>query len=128
MKPNRWKIIQVVEDNGEYLALLSYLPLKSYLKIPAFLKHTLAIERQLKASAGLIGYSLQAEVLGKRFWTLSVWNDEQSLMDFVFKIPHKDVMKSLAGDMEQTKFTRWKLTGSFLPPDWNEARKRMAKE
>lgn len=126
MTPNSWKMIEAADEHREYLVLLSYLPLKRYLKLPAFLRYTLQIERQLKTANGLIGYSLQAELLKKRFWTLSVWLDEQSLMNFVLKIPHDEVMKSLAGHMDQTKFTRWKLNGWELPPDWADAKRRMS--
>jgi len=37
----------------------------------------------LEESRGLIGYSLLAHLLEKRFWTLSLWEDEDALMDFV---------------------------------------------
>jgi hypothetical protein len=128
MRANPWKTISPAEPDGEYLALLSYLPLKSFLKIPTFLKFTLEIEKQLRNSKGLIGYSLQAELLSKIFWTLSVWQDEQSLMNFVFQIPHNSVMEKLASHLNQTKFDRWKISGGSVPPDWNEAKERMAKK
>jgi len=128
MRPNPWKTLETADPNREYLGLLSYLPLRSFLKVPSFLKFALAIEKQLRDSPGLMGYSVQAELLKKRFWTLSVWEDEKSLMNFVFQIPHSEVMKRLAGHMGETKFARWKLAGAAIPPNWDEAKERMAKE
>ena len=125
--PSRWKSFAAPSaPDREYLALLSYLPLKSYLKIPRFIKYTSQIERQLAEARGLVGYSLQAQLLSRRFWTLSVWEDEPALMEFVYRLPHSEVMKSLAADMGQTKFTQWKIQGSALPPRWDDAKKRMA--
>jgi hypothetical protein len=124
--PSRWKAIIAADSEREYFALLSYLPLKRYRAVPKFLRYTLQIERQLKESRGLLGYSLQAQLLSRRFWTLSVWEDEQAMMEFVYRLPHSEVMTKLAPEMEPTKFTRWQIQGADLPPNWNEAKQRMA--
>ena len=114
------------ESDREYLALLSYLPLKKYRMIPRFIKYTSQIERQLQHSPGLIGYAMQAEILSRRFWTLSVWEDEKALMEFVARFPHGEVMESLAPHMGQTKFTQWKIMGAVIPPSWSEAKRLMS--
>jgi len=41
------------------------------------------IQRQLRTSSGLIGYSLRARLASKRFWTLSAWEDAATLQAFV---------------------------------------------
>ena len=128
MKPTKWKTFASAVDDREYLALLSFLPLNKYRAIPLFIKHTAEIERQLSESRGLIGYSLQAQMLSLRFWTLSVWEDEQALMEFVVKTPHGPVMQSMLPHMGATKFTRWTIKGAALPPSWSGAKKRMAEE
>jgi hypothetical protein len=128
MKPGKWRSFTPTDSDREYLALLSYLPLKRYRMLPKFLKYTAETERQLSESEGLIGYSLQAEILSLRFWTLSVWENEESLMQFVVKLPHGQIMAALAPHMDETKFTRWKIKGASLPPSWNEAKKRMSEE
>ncbi len=128
MKPGKWRSFTLADDDREYLSLLSYLPLKSYRAVPKFLKYTKATERQLSQSKGLVGYALQAEILSLRFWTLSVWEDEKSLMEFVIKRPHGEIMADLAPHMGETKFVRWMIKGEALPLDWNEAKKRMSEE
>jgi hypothetical protein len=125
-RPNKWKSLEVADSERDYVALLSYLPLKRFRMIPKFLWNTSRIERQLSQSQGLIGYSLHAEFLKKRFWTLSVWKDQRALYSFVSHLPHSQTMTDLAPHMSQTKFTRWRITGSELPPDWDEAKRRMA--
>jgi hypothetical protein len=102
--------------------------LRSYSKIPRFLQFTFQIQRQLGVIPGAMGYSLRAKPLSRKFWTLSVWENEPALMDFVKKVPHGDVMKSLAGHMGATKFTQWKISGSAIPPNWDEAARRELQE
>jgi hypothetical protein len=72
---------------------------------------SMEIHGQLKATAGVIGYSLRAKPLSRRFWTLSVWENSAALMDFVARMPHNDGMKAMAPFLGKTRFTQWKVLG-----------------
>jgi quinol monooxygenase YgiN len=119
-----WKTIAKVEGSREYLALLSYLPLKKYRMIPRFLQFSFQIQRQLNNSPGVVGYSLRAKPLSRNFWTLSVWEDETALQNFVRKVPHLDAMTSLIPHMGPTRFSQWRVVGSSLPLHWDDAMRR----
>jgi hypothetical protein len=123
-----WKALAAVDKNREYIALLSYLPLKSYGKLFAFFRFTFQIQGQLAASPGALGYALRAQIFSRRFWTLSVWENRQALMEFVAKVPHGEVMKALSPHMGATKFKQWKVAGAGVPPRWDEAIRLMAQE
>jgi heme-degrading monooxygenase HmoA len=116
-----WKALSPVDKCREYVALLSYLPLKNYRAIPAFVRFTAQIMKQLTGARGAIGYSLRAKPLSRHFWTLSIWEDEHALREFVRKVPHQDAMAKLSHSMGQTRFTRWNISGSAVPPNWDEA-------
>ncbi|HEV1993579.1 MAG TPA: hypothetical protein VGR03_04545 [Candidatus Acidoferrum sp.] len=121
---SQWKALAPAEKNREYLALLSYLPLKKYRAIPSFLRFSFQIQKQLRGTPGVIGYSLRAKVLSRNFWTLSVWEDEKALMDFVAQLPHGEAMKAMTPHMGPSKVTQWKVAGSALPLRWEEAIQR----
>ncbi|HKE00648.1 MAG TPA: antibiotic biosynthesis monooxygenase, partial [Planctomycetota bacterium] len=112
------------EPDREYVALLTYLPLRAYRSIPRFLVSTIRIGRQLARAPGAIGYSLRASMGSKQFWTLSVWESEAALGAFVAARPHLDAMSGLRGHMGATRFTRWRVRGRELPPDWSDALRR----
>jgi quinol monooxygenase YgiN len=116
------------DKNREYFALLSSLPLNKYRAIPGFLRFSSQIQKQLRATPGVIGYSLRAKLLSRNFWTLSAWADEKALTDFVAKIPHEQAMQAMMPHMGPTKFTKWKVLGSALPLQWEEAMQRSKKE
>lgn len=120
-----WKSFATPEDDREYTALLSYLPVNKWRAIPKFVRYTFQIRRQLADSEGLIGYSLDANVPSREFWTLSVWEDEESLQRFVQRTPHVEVMTDLLPDMGQTGFLPFKVDGSSIPPDWEDTKRRM---
>jgi hypothetical protein len=116
-----WQTLKPADADREYLALLSYLPLKTYWAIPAFLRFTFQIQKQLRGTPGISGYSLRAKPMSRQFWTLSAWDSETALMDFITKVPHSQAMKALLPHMGPTNFTRWKVPGSALPVKWEEA-------
>ncbi len=124
---SRWIKFATPDTSREYFALLSLLPLKKFRAIPTFLKYLFQIQKQLRATPGVIGYSLRAKVLSRNFWTLSAWADEKALMDFVAKIPHEQAMKAMRPHMGQAEFTKWKVLGSALPLRWEEAMERSQK-
>jgi hypothetical protein len=123
-----WKSFGRAEPEQQYLVLLSFLPLKHGWRVPWFLFHTVRIMNQLKRSRGLLGYSLLAQPLAKRFWTLSVWEEESSLRGFVEAQPHVRTMAVMAPHMDKTKFVRWTVKGSEIPPHWDDALRRWARD
>jgi hypothetical protein len=116
----KWKSFAKTSPDREYLALISYLPLNRFWMLPKFLIYTRGIQTQLSESKGIIGYSFLAHFLSQRFWTLSVWEDEKSLMEFVQILPHSRAMVALRSHMGKTKFVQWKIKGSAIPPTWEE--------
>ena len=125
MPPLPWKTLTAPNQDKEYVALLSFLPLKHYRTIPLFLWLTFKTQQQLKKAKGLIGYSLQAEPLARRFWTLSAWEDQQSLMLFVHELPHGKIMRTLSPHMAKTQFVQWKVKGADIPLNWGAAKERI---
>jgi hypothetical protein len=124
MLPSRRKSISSTAGDRQYVALLSFLPLKAYRKIPAFIQFSNETQRQLQTTQGLIGYSLQAQILRRRFWTLLAWESEAALMNFVSQPPHAEIMNALAPHMSRISFVRWTVGGSERPLKWHEAKRR----
>ncbi|SPF43715.1 putative integron gene cassette protein [Syntrophobacter sp. SbD1] len=125
MPTTPWTTFRQPDGDREYLVLLTELPLRWFRDLPGFFGHTLRIQSQLRSTSGVIGYSLLARVFRKRFWTLSVWEDEAALKAFVAQAPHLTAMRSLRGKMMNTRFIRWRIRGSEYPPKWPEALGRL---
>ncbi len=125
MLPTPWKSFAAPHDDKEYVALLSFLPLKRYRTIPKLARLAMETMGQLAKSPGLIGYSLGAELTRKRFWTISAWEDRQSLRDFVEQIPHSRIMQELAPHMGKTGFAEWTVRTADIPIPWATARQHL---
>ena len=132
MPESKWSSFTKADPEAEYLALISYLWLKSswlsikpFWMIPRFITYTRSIPAQLGSAEGLLGYSLRGDLLRPKLWTLSVWQNENALMEFVQTSPHDRAMAFLRPHVAETKFVRWKVTGSAIPPPWGEALMRL---
>ena len=60
-----WKSFVTPESDREYTALVSFLPLNKFRALPKFMRYTFQTQRQLAASEGLIGYSMDANILAR---------------------------------------------------------------
>ena len=116
-----WTVVAPPVGDREYLALITHLPLKRFRMITRFLRYSGAISRQLEATHGLLGFSFRAKILARDFYTLSVWEDGPALDDFVRAEPHRGTMGTMRPHMAETKFVRWTVKGSGVPPSWQEA-------
>ena len=86
-----------------YLMVATYLPVRHYWHIPAFLGMTNRIQTQLKSTAGVVRYGLRADLLGKNFWTVSVWTGRNEMATFTGAEPHLTA---------QGRFTEWAGAGA----------------
>ena len=121
MPTKPWVTFRQPDPTQEYLVLLTVLPLKRFRDLGAFVVYTLRIVGQLQRTPGVLGYSLLAHVFQSRFWTLSVWESEAALQQFVAENPHDMAMRALQGKMDQTHFVWWSARGSAFPPSWQDA-------
>ena len=110
-----WHRTDEVEPGRSYTALLGYVQLKSFSMLPRFAWYGLQIERQLKQTAGLVGYKLGAKVFALEFFHLSAWEDRAAVQAFVHQQPHLRIMEELIGRLGKTEFRYWNVKGSELP-------------
>lgn len=117
-----WVSRQALMPNDSYIVMSSKLPLNRYRSIPGFLRDARAVRRQLASAEGLVGYSLDADVVHRTFWTFSVWCDQASLDAFAAGEPHRRIIARLRPLMGQTRFSTSTMTGSAIPTTWAERR------
>jgi hypothetical protein len=122
-----WKTTAAVDPEREYLAFTSRFFMKSPRRVLAFLNRTGPIEKQVEGAAGVVGWSLAANVFKMEFYTLSVWEDLASLQRFTQDAEHGSVMKEFAGDLRKPSvLVHYNVRGRDLPLTWKGAVKRQA--
>ena len=106
--------------------MASHLPLKRITATVRFFRAASAARKQLWTAAdGLIGYTLRARPLTRNYWTLSVWEDDTALRQFMRTPPRVQVMTSLKPFMGPTKFVTWTISAADGRPSMAAALDRL---
>jgi quinol monooxygenase YgiN len=116
------------QENTELHVLTSSLPLNRYRDIPRFLRWSLKIRRQLRNDPGCAGFTLDARLASKTFWTLSAWKNRDAMMRFVRSGEHAAMLRDMAGRVAGSKFAESATASSELPLDRSAARQRLANQ
>ena len=109
----------------ELHVLPSTLPLTRYRDVPRFLRWAMQIRKQLATSEDCAGYSLDARLLRKTFYTLSAWQDRDAMYRFVRSGRHAAMLADMAGRLGESTFVESSTEGNALPLDWAAAKQRL---
>ncbi|MBV9820251.1 MAG: hypothetical protein JOZ07_18120 [Solirubrobacterales bacterium] len=122
-----WTVCRYTPDDQAALHVLaSTLPLDRYGDVPRFMRWALRIRRQLARAEGCAGYSLDAWLTHKTFFTLSAWSSAEAMNAFVNSGDHARMLTDMAGRLGQSTFVESTASASQLPLDWSAAKRRLA--
>jgi hypothetical protein len=113
-------------EDAELFVLTSKLPLNRHRDVLRFLRWSLKIRRQLLSDPGCAGFTLDAQLARKTFWTLSAWHDRAAMMRFVRTGEHAAMLQDMAGRLGHSSFVESATATTDLPLDWAAARQRIA--
>ncbi len=102
---------------------LTRLRIRSIRFLPFFAVHTLRSLRQVKKAAG---YQQGALLADRRwtFWTLTAWDSEASMRQYMVTGAHKTAMPRLMHWCDEASVAHWTQAEAALP-SWTEADRRM---
>ena len=120
-----WINVETVDHDADVTIIASKLPLRSHRHIPRFLWHTWLVHRRLARSPGLVGYSMDAPLRGKTFWTVSAWKNRPDLGAFDRSSPHWAAKDAIRPAMLPSTFVMWICAADTLPIQWQEVRARV---
>ena len=89
-------------------------------QVKDFEAHVAAIMTQLdEGQSGYVGSSLRGQGLDR--WTLTVWEDEESLGAFAFGEVHLAAMAETGTLTDVSRSTSWTIQPDAMPPSWDDA-------
>ena len=124
--PRPWSQRSIADPAREYIAFTSAFHLKSFWRVPAFIRRANKIMKQADAAPGIVGWSLGFNLFTLDFYTLSVWQDNESLRRFVREGEHLISLTEFEHDLRRsTTFVHYKLLGRDVPAKWKDALERL---
>jgi hypothetical protein len=94
--------------------------------LPSFLWRTFLSRRQVERVPGFLGGRLLIDS-GLTFWTLTVWQSEETMRKFRGAGAHARVMPRLAEWCNEAAYAHWNQPGDSIPT-WQDAYERLLAE
>jgi heme-degrading monooxygenase HmoA len=88
-----WSAAGTPPAGQDAYVMASRFELTSIWRSPAFLTQAVRAWRQARRSPGVYGVTLRAELLQRRYWTLSAWTGEAALREFARAEPHRTIIR-----------------------------------
>lgn len=108
--------------DADLVVMASRLQLRSPSSSAMFTLYSLRLLWQALRSPGIVGAALRAEPLKGRFWTLSAWQDQESINAYASTDPHRKVVKRLRPVMHDSRFVTF---SHHDRPRWDDAVERI---
>lgn len=102
------------------------LRLRSLRYLLPFAWHARRARLQAERSPGCRGAQVR-KTQGLAFWTLTYWDDEKSLRQYMLRGPHREAMPKLAHWCDESAVTHWQHEGTDCP-GWDVATTRLAEQ
>lgn len=97
--------------DGKYLCACTDLRLKSWRFVVPFIRLSRRILQQAQSTPGNVSANADANFVGLRFQTLTVWKDMKAMQAFVHSEPHRTAVG---------KFEEWAAQDSRLASWWQD--------
>jgi heme-degrading monooxygenase HmoA len=105
---------------------ITRLRIRSARFLPFFAIHALRSLSQAKGSPGFLCGSLLPD-RKYTFWTMTVWDSQQSMRNYILSGAHKTAMPKLLHWCDEASITHWEQPEATAPT-WDEADRRMRAE
>ena len=102
---------------------LTRLRIRSIRFLPFFAFHTLRSTRQVRHAPGFLTGALLPD-RNFAFWTLTAWDSQQSMRNYMLNGSHKTAMTHLLHWCDEASVAHWEQPTATLP-SWLEADQRM---
>jgi hypothetical protein len=105
---------------------ITRLRIRAIRDLPRFAWLTLQSHWQVRCAAGFRGGALLAD-RHRTFWTVTAWDDRESMHRFMTTGPHRRAMPHLLDWCDEASIVHWDQAHTSLP-SWAEADRRMRRD
>jgi hypothetical protein len=106
-------------DGTRVIVAVTRLRLRSLRYLLPFAYHARRSRRQAEIAPGCLGVEVR-KTRGLAFWTLTLWDSEQSLKRYLIHEPHRKAMPKLAHWCDEAAVGHWTQDASETPA-WDAA-------
>ena len=97
-------------------------------KNKVFWEYVLKVDAAVPQQQGYLGHSIRRVILGNEGWTMTAWENEQSLNNFVRSEIHQAAIANGIGAVVKGRFARIIVKRSEIPISWQYAEQILAEQ
>jgi heme-degrading monooxygenase HmoA len=116
------------KDSNVVLAITYIEIKKDSPDLSKFWDHVFGIHKNMGENPGVLGVSIRKTIFSSKAWTMTIWENESSLENFVENERHRTAMREGRSAIVKTKFYRTTKKYSELPISWDVAEALVEKE
>ena len=116
-------ILELFGEERMTFVSLTRLRIRSFRFVPLFAVHTWRSLRQIRSARGFQTGAILAD-RGWTFWTMTAWDSEESMRQFMVSGSHKTAMPHLVEWCDEASVAHWTQPEAPVP-FWEEADRRM---
>jgi len=105
---------------------ITRLRLRKLAFVPGFFVHAIGAQKQLRYAPGFLGGALLPD-RRRAFWTMTLWDSEDSMRAYMTSGAHRDAMPKLSDWCDEASVVHWHQAAMQLPT-WAEADRRMRQD
>lgn len=120
-----WATPNPARPDTSAFVMASRFEVHSFKEVPRFFLKALSAWKQVRSAPGALGATLEAQLFKGVFFTLSAWEDKESLYTYARAEPHRSIMGDLRSTMRASTFTFWEVPVDQLPISWKDAKQRI---
>jgi heme-degrading monooxygenase HmoA len=93
-----------------------------------FWEYTNLVVDNLGENTGYLGHRLRKRLFANDAWTMTVWETEENLDDFVSSETHRSAIQKGLPAVAEARFVRFTVEASRVPVAWDEVEQIMAEK
>lgn len=118
------KLFKTIPDDAQVVVGITHVTIgDDATKNDIFWDHTKRVVDSLPSHTGYLGHKIRRQFFGHEAWTMTVWQDENALQNFVSGEKHSDAIQNGLDAVVKARFVRFTAAKSQIPLSWDDAEK-----
>jgi heme-degrading monooxygenase HmoA len=122
------KLKQGIDPNQKVILVITHAKLDKTKNTSLFWRNVDTVKKDILEKPGFIGFSIRRKLFGDEVWTMSAWEDETSLENFIYTHSHEKAIEQSSDTLELNHSVRIELPRKMIPIPWEEAERELEKK
>ena len=122
------KLKKGIDPDKKVLLVITHAKINQNKNTNLFWSNVNKVKNDIQKNPGFIGFSIRRKLLGSEVWTMTAWEDESSLENFIYNRTHEKAVEQSSDTLDLNQSIRLELPRKKIPIPWEEAEIELEKK